>query len=310
MASAATRATPCGLPLSRDELELALASTDAWVARLVCVAFRDRCERRDAMPSTGIAPLLAAGAVCAAGALLPLEYAGLALLAALAISVTAVMTARIDHGTAGARLRADHLRERRGLFILIILGEGFAQLVQALHSMGSIPRGGVFALTFLLSFALWWIYFDGTFADRPGRSVRYWRLSLLAHLTLIYGMAGTLDILVVLTAREEGVIGDSTLLYFTACLATVLVSFAVLGLTVRGRMGLVGWVHIASAAFALIGGGVAARQPGDVSVWGLISACAVLVVGNALFSVWYDRAEREGRWGPALRHVIDGAEPS
>jgi hypothetical protein len=36
-----------GLPLGSDELELALASTDAWVARLVCQAFRDRCERRD-----------------------------------------------------------------------------------------------------------------------------------------------------------------------------------------------------------------------------------------------------------------------
>ncbi len=33
-----------GLPLSGDELELALAHTDAWVARLVSRAFRDRCE--------------------------------------------------------------------------------------------------------------------------------------------------------------------------------------------------------------------------------------------------------------------------
>ncbi len=37
---------PEGLALGSDELELALASTDAWVARLVCRAFRGRCERR------------------------------------------------------------------------------------------------------------------------------------------------------------------------------------------------------------------------------------------------------------------------
>ncbi len=34
--------------LCDDELKMALAATDAWVARLVCRAFRDRCERRDA----------------------------------------------------------------------------------------------------------------------------------------------------------------------------------------------------------------------------------------------------------------------
>ena len=33
-----------GVPLGLDELELALASTDAWVTRLVCRDFRDRCD--------------------------------------------------------------------------------------------------------------------------------------------------------------------------------------------------------------------------------------------------------------------------
>ena len=43
-----------GFPLSRDELELALLTTDAWVARLVCRGFRDRCDRRDATLSSAV----------------------------------------------------------------------------------------------------------------------------------------------------------------------------------------------------------------------------------------------------------------
>lgn len=43
--------------LAADELELALASTDAWVARLVCRAFRDGCPRRPAgVLSAGTSP--------------------------------------------------------------------------------------------------------------------------------------------------------------------------------------------------------------------------------------------------------------
>jgi hypothetical protein len=44
----------CRLPLSPDELELALASTDSWVARLVCRAFRDRCSRQDASAKSAV----------------------------------------------------------------------------------------------------------------------------------------------------------------------------------------------------------------------------------------------------------------
>jgi hypothetical protein len=43
-----------GLPLSRDELELALRMTDAWVARLVCQDFRDRCEPRNATRQSAV----------------------------------------------------------------------------------------------------------------------------------------------------------------------------------------------------------------------------------------------------------------
>jgi len=241
-------------------------------------------------------------AVCVIGSQLPDKYAGLVLAAALAVSIGTVLTARLPANDSGSVLRVDHLRERRGLFILIILGEGFAGLVQTLHHLGSIPRGGVFALTFVLSFALWWIYFDGTFAERPGQVIVRWRLSLLAHLTLIYGMAGTLDLLVLLTAQEEAELGDSSLLYFALSLATVFFSFAVLGFTVLGRLGTAGLVQIASGIIVVVAGLVVA-QGEEASVRTLMIAASILVVGNALFAVWTERATDSGGWRSALRRV-------
>jgi len=255
---------------------------------------------RPAIISLGIS-----GGICLVGALVFSDHVGIVIAIALSISVGSALSARLETPGSGTLLRVDHLRERRGLFILIILGEGFAELVTELHNHGSIPRSGVFALTFLLSFALWWIYFDGTFSERLDRVLVHWRLSLLGHLTLIYGMAGTLDLLVLATAQEEDVLGDFSLLYFGVSLALVFFSFALLGWTVRGRFGAHGWVQVVSG-IAVIGIGMAGTVGDDRSVNAVMITAAVLVVANALFAVWVDRSEQTSGWRNTLKAVIDG----
>lgn len=251
----------------------------------------------------GLLPIGFTALICLLGALLPSDYGGAVVALALAVSIGAALTARLDRAGVTTVLRVDHLRERRGLFILIILGEGFTSLVTALHEIGSIPRGGIFALTFLLSFALWWIYFDGTFSERDGSIITHWRLSLLAHLTLIYGMAGTLDLLVLVTVQEEQNLGDSSLMYLAVCLATVFFSFALLGFTARSHFSRPGWVQVGSGVLILAVGATATAGD-DRSVTAVTIVAGVLVVGNAVLSVWVASAAKSDGWRATLTSVM------
>lgn len=283
-----------------------LASYGASMLVIGILVLRERGGlERARVIRAGLITLAVSSGICFVGALAFSGNAAIVLALALGVSVGSALTARLESPGSGTLLRVDHLRERRGLFILIILGEGFAELVHELHNQGSIPRGGVFVLTFLLSFALWWIYFDGTFSERLDRVLVHWRLSLLGHLLLIYGMAGTLDLLVLVTAQEEEVLGDASLLYFGFSLATVFFSFALLGWTVRGRLGAPGWVQICSGVL-VIGIGLIATIGEDRSVNAVMITTSVLVIANALFAVWVDRADVTSGWRNILRAVIAG----
>ena len=79
-------------------------------------------------------------------------------------------------------------------------------------------------------------------------------------------------------------------------------SFAVLGFTVLGRLGTAGLVQIASGIIVVVAGLVVA-QGEEASVRTLMIAASILVVGNALFAVWTERATDSGGWRSALRRV-------
>lgn len=249
---------------------------------------------------------LAGAVVCAVGAFVPVVEAGWFLAAALAITIVPTLTWQYRRWIGDARLRPDHLRERLGLFVLIILGEGFAQLVVALHGAGGIPRAGLYALTFLVSYALWWIYFDGTFSERLDLDRVHWRLSLLGHLTLVFGMAGTLDILVLVTAQKEAEFGPQVLRYFAVCVALVLLSFALLRYTARGELGIPGWVNIASAVLVVVAGLVTDAEGFDP--FAVVAGYALVVIGNGVMAAWADRTVRSGGMRSQVSSVLRGAD--
>lgn len=257
-------------------------------------------------PTPGQGPLLVALSVppvlCGIGALVGSPALVWLLALALVVSGVTVLWWQYGRWRDDDRLRLDHLRERLGLFVLIILGEGFAQLVAALNGLGTIPRSGTFALLFLVSFALWWIYFDGLSPSDSALGTVRWRLSLLGHLTLVLGIAGTLDILVLVSAADESAIGDHIPGYFAACVAIVLLSFALLRFATMGHLGREGRLNLASALVVI---GIAAIV--DDSERGLdttIVLCAIVVLVNGVVTA-SSRQPGQGpltaRLGSALR---------
>ncbi len=225
------------------------------------------------------------GFICVVAGLFGLDPLWPYLVIALGIGIIPGLT---THRTASPPVfvaRPDHLRERLGLFILIVLGDGFLLLVQALGTKGSVPNLGVFAMTFIVSVSIWALYFEGTFPHSVSMVGMRWRLSLLAHLTLVFGMIATLDCLVLFTAREQDRLGDQHLTYFASGLAVVLLSFAVLGFCVRGRWAIVGLVQVVSGlALAIV---AVWWLPGAViPVYSAMIAAGLVVGANAAFAVW------------------------
>jgi low temperature requirement protein LtrA len=263
---------------------------------------------RTSISWVSVVPLLAAAAICFVGWFSAIANTRYFLMATLVISMVPILTRQYNRWRNGSRLRLDHLRERLGLFVLIVLGEGFAQLVTALHYLGAIPRANLFALLFLLAFAVWWIYFDGVFSQHTDLGVVRWRLTLLAHLTLIFGIAGTLDILVLLTAAEESILGDATVTYFVVCLATVLFSFAALTFTAKGRLDVSGWIQLACGTLILVVGFVLVPQD-NTSTYLVIGLSAAIVIFNAIVAVWVNVGMRRDNWWRSLTMALRGEEP-
>jgi low temperature requirement protein LtrA len=61
----------------------------------------------------------------------------------------------------GVALHVEHLPERFGLFVILVLGESVAAVVTGLHDGGWKPVVLLAAgLAFVLAAAMWWVYFD------------------------------------------------------------------------------------------------------------------------------------------------------
>ena len=85
-----------------------------------------------------------------------------------------------------------HMTERYGLLTLIVLGESFVKVLGQLYDTGLVmpaaPMGG---LALLITFSLWWLYFD----DVAGSRLKHRRSSafiwIYAHLPLTLALTGT-----------------------------------------------------------------------------------------------------------------------
>ncbi|MCA9540552.1 MAG: low temperature requirement protein A, partial [Myxococcales bacterium] len=84
---------------------------------------------------------------------------------------------------------AMHISERYGLLTIIVLGESFVKVLSEVAASGLTPTlGAMGALALLVTFSLWWIYFDDVAGSRIKRGTLTPFVWVYAHLPLTLGV--------------------------------------------------------------------------------------------------------------------------
>lgn len=180
-----------GLPTVMGFVALTVGFGSVTVLYGVSLA-QDRQVQREAR-----AVVLASGtatAVFAAGALLVVWqvpnvaiWEGACITAGVLLLAGSLLGRSLTGLVALGRLSAEHLQERMGQLVLIVLGESLIYLVKNLSGLPQIPHVPLLVLIIVVVFAIWRIYFTTIFpAGLPAKStvIRNW---LLIHVLLIFG---------------------------------------------------------------------------------------------------------------------------
>jgi low temperature requirement protein LtrA len=106
----------------------------------------------------------------------------------LAVGVGTVAVALVDVvGRVADILDREHLSERLGQIVIIVLGESFMSLVTALGGRSTIPNPLFFVITFLVVFAIWTLYFSSVLPAGPPHGIGRLRAWLMTHWLLLFG---------------------------------------------------------------------------------------------------------------------------
>jgi low temperature requirement protein LtrA len=144
----------------------------------------------------------------------------------------------------GGQVAVGHLVERFGLFIIIVLGEGIAQIVVAIASAGASTIAVATGLAgFVLIAALWWLYFDfGSAVAEAALSARRdeeFRLTIsifiIGHFLPVAAlMAVAAGVGSLVTAAAEGHLSSDALRLCCLALAIFFLNNAFLGARAMG----------------------------------------------------------------------------
>ncbi|MEY4137194.1 MAG: hypothetical protein RL205_1322 [Actinomycetota bacterium] len=156
-----------------------------------------RCSRLHppaAGPARALAPwLLLAAAIMAIGAVIPSTGGILAnptawvFTAGVLCGLLPLLFLVLNRRTTVELIDADHLSERMGQLVLIVLGESFVSLVFSLSGMSRIPNPWYFLLDFVVVFSIWTLYFTGVLPAGVPTSVGRLRAWLGLHVIFIFG---------------------------------------------------------------------------------------------------------------------------
>jgi low temperature requirement protein LtrA len=188
------------LSLGRGEqglpAEIGFAALAASFASLAVVYLR--CERRAPefrrtaqvlTRSTGIAAAVMCLGFLAArvGGSSTEPYLGWILGVGIGCAVVPLLFMVLNRDVSARVLDTEHLSERMGQLVLIVLGETFVSLILDLSGLSSIPNPLYFLVDFAVVFSIWTIYFTGVLPSGVPKDAWRLRLWLLLHCVFIFG---------------------------------------------------------------------------------------------------------------------------
>jgi low temperature requirement protein LtrA len=171
---------------------------------------------------------------------------------AIGVGAAAVPLFGVSIGRLAPRIDGEHMCERLGQLVIIVLGESFVSLVSALGGLPSIPNPLFFVITFLVVFSIWTLYFLSVVPAGVPRAPLRLKGWILTHWLLMFGAVGAaagFSALALVPFGEQPVNGAAE--WTTLPLAFVLVSLVLLTWLANG-----GWTPLvrlqAATAAALL----------------------------------------------------------
>lgn len=165
------------------------------------------------------------GAVLALGAAAPDDAGsvrGIALAVACVLACLAPAAIAVPRLLRDRRIAEDHLRERLGQFVIIVLGESFLGLVIVLDGLESIPEPAFFALALLVAGALWVVYFTSVHPQGLPTSAGRFELWLLGFIVFGIGAAYSASLHAAFSANSASwVSGEHPFAFLPAAYALV-----------------------------------------------------------------------------------------
>ena len=156
-------------------------------------------------------------------------------------------------GRLAGRIDEEHMGERLGQLVIIVLGEAFMSLVSALGGLPTIPNPMFFVLTFLVVFAIWTLYFSSVVPAGLPRSSGRLRAWLLTHWLLMFGAVGAAAGFSAVTLIPIGESSPNAAAeWTTAPLCFVMVALGLLTWLGHDSVTLLVRVHFAAAAALLV----------------------------------------------------------
>jgi low temperature requirement protein LtrA len=201
----------------------------------------------------------------------------------------------------------EHLTERLGQLVIIVLGETFVSLMSALGGKPEIPNPLFMVLTFVVVFAVWSLYFSSVVP--AGMPSRPWRLRAwyVIHWPLMFGAVGAaagFSMVMLVPFGDER--SETTANWTTAPLAFVMVAVAVLTWIGAGRITAQVRIHLSVVGMLVVLAVVDEFWTKTAANWE-IAAGAVVVAADAYVSRRID-AERVGPAVPAAAGVDPAGE--
>ena len=156
-------------------------------------------------------------------------------------------------------IRDEHLGERMGQLVLILLGESFLKVALAVAKGHGKPEYVLLGAAFFTVFSMWALYFNSAITGLVPHSIARIRTWLLGHLVVGVGALGLAVGITYLTVLEpHSELPDTATLLVSIPLLLILVGFAVVEFAVPAPQRAVPWVRVGGAVIVAAVGWVAA----------------------------------------------------